>query len=100
MNIYLVVNPHGGINKGNRLLEEVRPVFEKNDAKITIVHTEYQGHAKELIYNLNIDSFDKFIFFLIDYILSFCHLIILKELAIHVYLTEIANLHIDLLHIP
>ena len=59
MNIYLVVNPHGGMNKGNRLLEEVKPVFEKNDAKITIVHTEYQGHAKELIYNLNIDSFDK-----------------------------------------
>ena len=59
MNIYLVVYPHGGINKGNRVLEEVKPVFEKNDAKITIVHTEYPGHAKELIYNFDIDSFDK-----------------------------------------
>ena len=59
MNIYLVVNPHAGLNKGIRVLEEVKPVFQKYNAKVTIVNTEYPGHAKELIYNLDIDSFDK-----------------------------------------
>ena len=59
MNIYLVLNPHAGIKKGNRVLEEVKPVFEKNDAKITIVHTEYPGHAKELINNVDLEAFDK-----------------------------------------
>ncbi len=43
---YLAVNPHGGVKKGLGILEKVKPIFENANAELTILETEYAGHAR------------------------------------------------------
>ena len=45
---YLTVNPHGGIKKGKEILTKVVPLFDNANIALTIIETEYAGHARDL----------------------------------------------------
>ncbi|UCD38854.1 MAG: diacylglycerol kinase family lipid kinase [Fidelibacterota bacterium] len=56
----LVVNPHGGQKNGLAVLREVKPVFDAAGIGITIIETEYAGHARELARSLDLGEADAF----------------------------------------
>ena len=45
---YLIVNPHGGVRSGQKILEKVKPFFDEADAELNIIETEYAGHARDI----------------------------------------------------
>ena len=57
---YITVNPHGGTKKGPKILREILPVFESKNAEVTIIETEYAGHAKDLTMEVDMTSYDGF----------------------------------------
>ena len=57
---YITVNPHGGTKKGPKILSEVLPIFESKNAEVTIIETEYAGHAKDLAMNVDMTDYDGF----------------------------------------
>ena len=58
--IYLAVNPHGGMEKGLGILDLVRPVFHDKGVELTILETEYPGHAQEMINTMDFEDIDGF----------------------------------------
>ncbi|MFQ6678309.1 MAG: diacylglycerol/lipid kinase family protein [Fidelibacterota bacterium] len=56
----LVVNPHGGLKKGLSILEQVRPIFDGAGADLTILETQYAGHARNMARTENFDGYDGF----------------------------------------
>ena len=57
-NLYLIVNPHGGLKKGLRILEKVKPIFEQEKIALKILKTEYAGHAQKYSSELDFKGFD------------------------------------------
>lgn len=57
---YLVVNPHGGLKKGLGILDQVKPVFESVGAELTVLETEYAGHARNIARTVEFDGYDGF----------------------------------------
>ncbi len=57
MKYYLIVNPHGGVKSGLKILEKVKPFFEEADADLNIIETEYAGHATEITREIDLESF-------------------------------------------
>ncbi len=57
---YLAVNPHGGVKKGPGILEKVKPIFENANAELTILETEYAGHARNMARTVDLDEYDGF----------------------------------------
>ena len=57
---YLVVNPHGGLKKGIKILNKVQPIFEKGGSELTILETEYAGHARDYANELDFTGYDGF----------------------------------------
>ena len=57
---YLVVNPHGGLKKGIKILNKVQPIFEVGGAELTILETEYAGHARDYANELDYTGYDGF----------------------------------------
>ena len=55
---YLLVNPKGGHKKGLEIYEKVKHVFSKSDAEVTVLHTEFAGHAFDFANTLDFDGFD------------------------------------------
>ena len=55
---YLTLNPHGGQQKGPRLLRQILPVFEAANVELTIIETTFAGHANELAHKLDFDGYD------------------------------------------
>ena len=55
---YLIVNPAGGTKKGLKILETVRPIFDKSGVHVDILLTEYPGHARELASTLNLSGYN------------------------------------------
>jgi len=56
----ITVNPLSGNKKGMRILEKVVPVFEKANAEVNIVETEYAGHARDIARNIDLAHYDGF----------------------------------------
>ena len=54
---YLIVNPAGGTKKGLKILEKVRPIFDKSGVHVDIIQTEYAGHANELANTLDLSGY-------------------------------------------
>ena len=46
-NLYMIVNPHGGLKRGLNILKKVKPIFKESDIKLHIKETEYANHAYE-----------------------------------------------------
>ena len=57
---YLTVNPHGGIKKGKEILTKVVPLFDNANIALTIIETEYAGHARDLAKELPMDGYNGF----------------------------------------
>jgi len=55
---YLILNPHGGQQKGSKLLKQILPVFEAAKLDLTIIETTFSGHASELAHQLDFDGYD------------------------------------------
>ena len=55
---YLIVNPAGGTKKGLKILEMVRPIFDKSGVHVDILQTEYAGHASELANTLDLSGYN------------------------------------------
>ena len=46
MNKFLLIyNPHGGLKKGKHILKKIKPIFENAKKELTILESEYSGHA-------------------------------------------------------
>jgi len=56
----LAVNPHGGRKSGSAVLRQVKPVFDAAGVNLTIFETEYAGHAREIVRNLDLTEVDGF----------------------------------------
>jgi len=55
---YLIVNPAGGTKKGLDILDKVKPLFQEANAELTILNTDYAGHAKDLANELDYSGYD------------------------------------------
>jgi len=55
---YLIVNPAGGTKKGLDILDKVKPLFQEANAELTILYTDYAGHAKDLANELDYSGYD------------------------------------------
>ena len=56
----MVVNPHGGLKKGIGILDRVKPIFDEGGAELTILETEYAGHAREMAREKDFTGYDGF----------------------------------------
>ena len=54
---YLIVNPHGGVRSGQKILEKVKPYFDEADAELKIIETEYAGHARDISCEIPFEGF-------------------------------------------
>jgi YegS/Rv2252/BmrU family lipid kinase len=54
--LYMIVNPHGGLKKGLKILDLVKPVFEQADVKLLLKETEYAGHAYDFANKLDFNN--------------------------------------------
>jgi YegS/Rv2252/BmrU family lipid kinase len=59
---YITVNPQGGMKKGMDILEQIIPIFESARANITVLETEYAGHARDLARDTDMSDYDGFCF--------------------------------------
>ena len=57
---YLAVNPHGGLKKGMGILDAVRPILEDGGAELTVLETEYAGHARDYANEVDYEGYDGF----------------------------------------
>ena len=57
---YITVNPHGGTKKGSKILSQVLPIFESENAEVTVIETEYAGHARDLVMDVDMTNYDGF----------------------------------------
>jgi len=57
---YMVVNPEGGLKKGLDILAMVKPIFYDNDSELTILETEFAGHAQEYARDVDYSGYDGF----------------------------------------
>ena len=55
---YLLVNPKGGHKKGLEIYEKVKHVFTNADTNVTVLHTEYAGHAFDFANTLDFVGYD------------------------------------------
>ena len=55
---YLLVNPKGGHKKGLEIYEKVKHVFTNADTNVTVLHTEYAGHAFDFANTLDFAGYD------------------------------------------
>ena len=54
----MIVNPAGGTKKGLDILDKVKPLFQEANAELTILYTDYAGHAKDLANELDYSGYD------------------------------------------
>ena len=55
---YLLVNPKGGHKKGLEIYEKVKHIFSSAGTNITVLHTEYAGHAFDFANTLDFVGYD------------------------------------------
>ena len=55
---YLLVNPKGGHKKGLEIYEKVKHVFTSAGTNVTVLHTEYAGHAFDFAKTLDFVGYD------------------------------------------
>ena len=54
---YLIVNPHGGVMSGQKILEKVKPFFDEANAELNIIETEYAGHTRDISCEIPFEGF-------------------------------------------
>lgn len=56
--LFLIYNPHGGLKKGKYILKKIKPLFEKAEKELTILESEYSGHAYDYANTLKFQGYD------------------------------------------
>jgi len=54
--LYLIVNAHSGMKRGNAILEDIRHIFEEAGYALRIKETRYAGHARVLANTLDLQD--------------------------------------------
>lgn len=54
----MLANPRGGRSQGVRLIDAVRPVLEAAPARVSVRVSEYPGHARELVRDIELGPYD------------------------------------------
>ena len=57
-NFKVILNPHGGQNRGPRILKKIIPLFDSSNVKLNIIETNFSGHAKDLANQLDYTNYD------------------------------------------
>jgi len=55
--LYLIYNPHGGLKKGKYILKKIKPIFKNAKIDLTILESEYSGHAFDYANTLNFQGY-------------------------------------------
>ena len=55
--ILLVASPKSGVRSNKNILDLTIREFEKNNIEFTLMHTEYAGHAINLVKNCNFNEY-------------------------------------------
>ena len=55
--ILLVANPKSGVKSNKNILDLTISEFEKSNIEFTLIHTEYAGHAINLVKNCNFNEY-------------------------------------------
>ena len=55
---YLLVNPKGGHKRGLEIYEKVKHIFSSAGTNLTVLHTEYAGHAFDFANTLDFVGYD------------------------------------------
>src|SRR5258706_914442 len=53
--LFLIVNPHSGARRAARVLEHALPVLKAGGRDVEIRHTEFAGHAAEIVKSLPLE---------------------------------------------
>ena len=53
----MIANPHSGKKESRQVLDLVTPIFESNGIDLSIINTEFPGHAKDLTAALDLDIY-------------------------------------------
>ena len=61
MRFILIVNPYSGNKRSKEILDLVKPVFDSKRRDLTLIFTEFSGHARELANKLKFDGYDGFL---------------------------------------
>ena len=56
--IILIVNPTGGIKSGLTILNQIKPIFDAGGIELSIVETQYAGHAKDIARTVEIEGYE------------------------------------------
>jgi diacylglycerol kinase (ATP) len=57
-NLFMIYNPHGGLKKGKSILKKIKPLFALAKIELTILETEYSGHAYDFAKTLSFNQHD------------------------------------------
>lgn len=56
--VVIIYNPYGGNKSGERIYNEVRPLFEAAGVSVDARQTEYSGHATDLAKEISLENVD------------------------------------------
>ena len=52
-----VINPFSGKRKSIQIFHKIKPIFNSNEIELSVFETKFQGHAKELIEETNLNTY-------------------------------------------
>ena len=61
MRFILIVNPYSGKKRSKQILDLIKPVFDSKRIDLTLIFTEFSGHARQLANKLKFDGYDGFL---------------------------------------
>jgi YegS/Rv2252/BmrU family lipid kinase len=61
MKFVLVVNPQSGKKQSAKILDLVKPIFDSKGAEVSIIRTDFPGHARDLAMSSDLDGYDGFL---------------------------------------
>ena len=61
MKFVLIVNPQSGKKQSPKILDLVKPVFDSYGVEVSIIRTDFPGHAKDLATSSDLDGYAGFL---------------------------------------
>ena len=61
MKFILVVNPQSGTKQSSKILDLIQPIFHTKGAELSIIPTEFSGHAEKIAETVSLTGYDGFL---------------------------------------
>ena len=61
MRFIFIVNPYSGKKRSKEILDLIKPVFDSKGIDLTLIFTEFSGHARQLANKLKFDGYDGYL---------------------------------------